>query len=317
MFHSFYKKRNVILFQGEKALLNHKQYFEGWYFKNMNDNFGISFIPGINITPQSKKAFIQIITKDTSSFVSYPIEKFIYHEKPFSIQIEHNLFTKDYMHICIEDSSQNLHIHGKMDYSNHTDIKNNIFYPNIMGPFSYLPFMECNHAILSMKSQVNGNLNINEKKFLFSNDTGYIEKDWGYSFPKKYIWCQGNEFQNPHASFLLSIADVPLKLFTFQGFICILKLKDKEYKFTSYNASKLELYEVGKTSVHVVLKKGDYSLTISSDLNTLNHSLMAPVQGMMKRTVFENITSSLYLTLKKKDQILFQDHSKNSGLEIG
>ena len=42
------------LFQGEKYLNMNKNYFEGWYFKNTNENTGISFIPGINITIKRK-----------------------------------------------------------------------------------------------------------------------------------------------------------------------------------------------------------------------------------------------------------------------
>lgn len=78
-----------------------------------------------------------------------------------------------------------------------------------MGPFSYVPFMECNHVILSMKNNANGHININDNMLNFDNGIGYIEKDWGCSFPKKYIWCQGNNFQNPTTSFMLSIADIP------------------------------------------------------------------------------------------------------------
>lgn len=72
-----------------------------------------------------------------------------------------------------------------------------------MGPFSYIPFMECNHAILSMKSKTNGQIKINNNKINFHNDIAYIEKDWGTSFPKSHIWCQANNFQNKTASFMI------------------------------------------------------------------------------------------------------------------
>ena len=41
--------KNPEVFQGEKYLKANKSYFEGWYFKNVSDENGISFIPGINI----------------------------------------------------------------------------------------------------------------------------------------------------------------------------------------------------------------------------------------------------------------------------
>ena len=59
-----YLIRNPELFQGEKYLTkrSNKNYFEGWYFKNSSNNNGISFIPGISISKNERKAFIQVIT---------------------------------------------------------------------------------------------------------------------------------------------------------------------------------------------------------------------------------------------------------------
>ncbi|MGN1268367.1 MAG: hypothetical protein ACI4U0_02555 [Candidatus Aphodocola sp.] len=68
--------KNSDLFQGEKYLNKNKNYFEGWYFKNINLKEGISFIPGINIDDIGKKAFIQIITNNKFYYVNYNIEDF-------------------------------------------------------------------------------------------------------------------------------------------------------------------------------------------------------------------------------------------------
>ena len=61
--------KNPDLFQGEKILTKNKDYFEGWYFKNTNNENGISFIPGINVTEKEKNAFIQVITNNNSYLV--------------------------------------------------------------------------------------------------------------------------------------------------------------------------------------------------------------------------------------------------------
>ena len=167
------------------------------------------------------------------------IENFSFSHNPFYIKIGNNYFSKDSIHIDIKDDTQNLIIYGDIKYSNQKNININLLNPNIMGPFSYVSFMECNHAIISMKMRTNGFININNNKIIFDNDIGYIEKDWGCSFPKSYIWCQGNDFQNKDATFMLSIADIPFKLFRFRGLICSLMLDNKEYRFATYNHAKL------------------------------------------------------------------------------
>ncbi len=307
--------KNPEVFQGEKYLYTNKDYFEGWYFKNTNNEEGISFIPGINIDNKNKKAFIQVITNDSSYFVNYNIDDFKFNHNPFCIKIGNNTFSRDSIHIDIRDDSQNLKVNGNIKYSNSKNIKTNIFKPNIMGPFSYIPYMECNHAILSMKNNISGYIDINNKEINFNNSNGYIEKDWGYSFPKSYIWCQGNNFKKSNASFMLSIADIPLKFVDFRGIICALIIENQEFKFTTYNNTKIIQYDVTTNSLDIILKKANYSLNIKSEYNE-GLKLSAPVKGSMEKDIFESICSAITLTLKKDNTIIFSDTSLNCGLEV-
>lgn len=79
-----------------------------------------------------------------------------------------------------------------------------------MGPFSYVPFMECRHGVFSMTNTVSGCLSINGHAYRFDNDVGYIEGDRGRSLPKVYAWTQCNFFDESPCSIMLSIADIPL-----------------------------------------------------------------------------------------------------------
>ena len=305
--------KNPDLFQGEKNLTENKDYFEGWYFKNTNKENSISFIPGINIENKSPKAFVQVITNDTSYFVNYDIKEFYFSHEPFAIKIGDNLFSKEGIHIDIK--TEELNINGDIKYTNNKSIDTNFMNPNIMGPFSYIPFMECNHAILSMQNKADGSIDINNKKFKLDDDMGYIEKDWGSSFPKSYIWCQGNNFQKSNASFMLSIADVPFKMFKFRGVICVLLIDDKEYKFTTYNNARLVDFDVNDDFLNVTLKKGDMYVSVQARYNNAQ-KLSAPVKGKMGKDIFESIVSTITVTLKQSDNIIFSDTSTNCGLEI-
>ena len=50
--------------------------------------------------------------------------------------------------------------------------------------------MECYHGIVSMDHTVNGLIEINNEKIDFSEGRGYIEKDWGRSFPQPISGCR-------------------------------------------------------------------------------------------------------------------------------
>ena len=55
--------------------------------------------------------------------------------------------------------------------------------PGVMGPFSFVPFMECYHGVVNIDHKISGSLMINNEEIDFTDGYGYIEKDWGKSFP--------------------------------------------------------------------------------------------------------------------------------------
>lgn len=260
-------------------------------------------------------SFIQIITKENSYFLSYSFQDFSFSNSPFFIKIANNFFSLDEINIDINDSFHKLNIEGNIHFSKSTPIASNFFAPNIMGPFSYFPSMECNHAVLSMKSNVSGSLHFNDNLINFDNGVAYIEKDWGTSFPKSYIWCQSNEFLAFPANFMLSIAEIPLGSFNFTGIISDISFENKEYKFATYYGAKLKKYDVDNNSISIEVQQGNKILSVSSLLENSNF-LFAPSKGKMKREILESISSKINVQIKEKDKIIFSNSGFNSGLEI-
>ena len=305
-----YNKNNLEVFQGKKCLTRNDDYFEGWYFKNIGVNEGISFIPGISINEKEKISFIQVITKDNSWFIDYDIEEFEYNDDPFWIRVGKSYFSKERVHIDIEDKELDLVVKGDLKYRNNVCLKK-----EIMGIFSRIPFMECKHSILCMKNSVDGIVFINDKKMEIFNGNGYIEKDFGKSFPKYYIWGEGNCFEDKDCSFFVSVADIFFKIFSFKGFICSLMLKNKEYRFASYNNSKILKYEVNDNGYELVLKKGKYILEIEA-YSEDGFMLKAPVNGKMDKEILETISGCIKVILKKNNKVMFLDDCNNCGIEI-
>jgi hypothetical protein len=53
-----------------------------------------------------------------------------------------------------------------------------------MGWYSFIPFMECKHGIVSANHKIKGKITVNNQIIDFDEGQGYIEKDWGTSFPE-------------------------------------------------------------------------------------------------------------------------------------
>ena len=56
-------------------------------------------------------------------------------------------------------------------------------------------------------------------------------------------------------------------------------------------------------------------MNINSKYNT-GSKLFAPVKGKMEKDIFESISATISVTLRKDDMVIFSDISTNCGLEI-
>ena len=141
------------------------------------------------------------------------------------------------------------------------------------------------------------------------------KKITGTSFPKTYLWCQANSFENPNTSLSFATAHIPFTLFSFRGLICVLIVDGKEYRFATYNNSRLKKFDVTEQNVDILLTKGDYSLSIKCD-KVKGFPLLSPLKGGMEKTIIETIDSRVDVVLKKGGDVVYSDSSINAGLEI-
>ncbi|MBN2299868.1 MAG: hypothetical protein JXC31_01645, partial [Acholeplasmataceae bacterium] len=187
--------------------------------------------------------------------------------------------------------------------------------PNIMGIFGYLNFMECYHGIVSMNHQLNGILNTNQSNIDFFNGKGYIEKDWGKSFPKSYVWLQSNHFKDPNTSFLFSYADIPFLGFHFKGLIMNFIYQNKEYRFATYNNAKVKKETIEDGHVYYEIKKGKYLLEIHAK-SSVQVELASPKNGLMVDKIKEGLSGNITIKLYEKDKLIYEDIGKHAGIEI-
>lgn len=288
-----------------KDIYNKKKgFFEGWYFKHQYNNKSIVFIPGINIDKNGDKySFIQIITDEKTYNINYDYKEFSISKDKLEIKIKNNIFLRDGISLNIK--SKEINIKGVLKYKDITPIKY-----NIMGPFSVFPFMECNHGVISLYHNVNGMLDINNEEILIENGKGYIEKDWGTSFPKTYMWIHSNCFDKEKISVMVSIADIPFLGTEFKGCIAVVYYKGKEYRLATYNGVKI--LEYNKNGL--VIKRGKYKLEIDIKENN-PQELLAPSRGSMNRIIRENISCSAKFKFYENKKILFDLESNNTSFE--
>jgi hypothetical protein len=310
MLRKIYKLYHPDIYQGSRRK---KKYFEGWYFKIVNDEetLALAFIPGVSIgREEPDHAFIQVLDgrNAKSYYYSFSSDEFEADKKELKLKIGNNFFSKAAIHLDLPE------FHGKITMENHISIPTNVFSPGIMGWYSFTPFMQCYHGVVSMYHKVEGSLTCLGSAYDFKNGVGYIEKDWGTSFPRCWIWSHCNHFDhNTPVSLMASVAHIPWMGSYFIGFIVALLFEGQVKIFATYNNSKMKV-AINDHGAAMEFKKNDTVLTLECTPGA-GADLKSPIEGIMKGKVNESLQASINLTLQTKNQIITLK-GRNAGLEI-
>lgn len=282
-----------------KARLVDIGYFKGWYFKCSTQDKTIAFVPAYHYSNNKKSASLQIITDDKA--LNIPFDKLEYTEKPLYVKIGNCIFSHE--GIILNFNGDGLKLEGKLCFEGLSPIRY-----DIMGPFKYVPFMQCRHSVFSMSHKINGEIMVNDQLYYFENGTGYIEGDCGRSFPKKYIWTQCC-FENN--SLMLSVADIPFLGIRFTGIIGVVLLNGKEYRIATYLGAKVK--QVDKNTV--TIKQGSFEFTAKL-LKKNAQPLAAPTNGDMCRTIHESASCEAYYRFCHENKVLFEFTTDKASFEF-
>lgn len=300
-----------------------KNFFEGWYFKivDKKNDCKLAIIPGISYgnNDDDHHSFIQVLNGKESNFnyLSYDINDFRYDNNKFRICINSNIFTLDSMNLSI--NYNNLSIHGNLIFKNLVKWPGSIINPGSMGFYNYLKFMECYSQVCSLNGSIVGSLSINGANVDFTGGKVYIEKNWGSSFPKSWLWIQSNSFKSRKASVTCSVGTIPFPIKDFTGFLIGVTLENEFYSFTTINNSKINIQNFGEDIALTATKK-NLKLTLKTYTNPKDFVVLkAPNKGSMTSTVKETINAQVYMLLEdtKTNKKIFEDIGLSTGVEYG
>jgi len=306
---SWHLRQNPTIYQGWRKT---KNYFEGWYFKivDPDQNLAFALIPGLSKSSDAH-AFIQFIdgVNCESQYHRFPLESFSPMPDKFEIKIEEQEFSEEKI------SFQSDELSVELIQSPHTKLASSLLSPGIMGWYSYMPFMQCYHGLVSMNHHVSGKVRIGQKHYQLNAAKCYVEKDWGVSFPKAWIWNQCNTFKdNNELSIFASVAHIPWLGSYFIGFIAAIFYKGEIEVFATYNNSKRKTHVKGN-HVFMSFKKKNKILEIES-VKEEGAMLKSPIQGEMVSKVNESLLATMRVTYAIGNKKLVEDTGTYSGLEL-
>ncbi len=303
------------VYQGKRRA---KNYFEGWYYKHVDASGDQiwSIIFGVSRSGDSH-SFIQVIEGKTGAteYFRFDADAFSYDRKELFITIGENVIRKDLIELNLE--GEKFSIKGSLDYKEVSAYPQKLLAPGIMGWYTYAPFMECYHGVVSMNHTLHGQLEINGKEIDFTGGKGYIEKDWGRSMPSDWIWMQCNHFPAAQdASLMISVARIPWLTGHFPGFLSFFRVGEEVYRFATYNRSELSRVVLQPDKVELKMTNRKYTLEVTVE-RKISGQLKAPVKGQMDRKIAESLDANLTVRLAKQEgTVILEGAGEHAGLEI-
>jgi hypothetical protein len=294
-------------------------YFEGWYFKVV-DAAGahpLAIIPGIAAEKSgARHGFVQIIRGDgTSHWFDLPWDSFSYAKDRFEIRLGGCRFTDREIDLDLDEGS--LSVKGELRTGEPSRWPVRPLSPGIMGPFRFVPFMECYHGIVSLDHSVDGTVEIGGTALDFDGGRGYSEKDWGRSFPSSWVWVQSNDFGRTGVSLTASIAKIPWLGSSFVGSIAGLLVDGRLYRFATYTGARLVSLSHPTGGVEFVLQDRSYRLEVSAS-GAVPGMLRSPLLGRMIGQVEESLCGTVHVRLVERagGAEVFSGIGHSSGIEL-
>jgi hypothetical protein len=188
-----------------------------------------------------------------------------------------------------------------------------------MGWYAWVPFMECYHGVLSLDHAIDGALQVQNRSIDMSGGRGYIEKDWGRSFPSAWVWFQTNHFAQPGTSLTASVANIPWLRSSFPGFIIGLWLEGELYRFATYTGARTTVLDIDDKRVTWIVTSKQHRLEMQA-IRAQGGLINAPTTLDMGRRIAETLDAAvdvrLYALGDRPERLLFEGTGRHAGLEV-
>jgi hypothetical protein len=159
---------------------------------------------------------------------------------------------------------------------------------------------------------------VNDQAIDLTGGQGYIEKDWGRSFPSAWVWFQSNHFEQPGISLTASVAIIPWIRRSFVGFIIGLWHDGVLSRFATYTGARIEKLDITDEQVNWVVRDRRYRLEMQA-IQAEGGLLQAPTTRDMGRRIAETLNGSVRMALyelgRGEPRLIADGTGHHAGLE--
>ena len=312
-----------------------RNYFEGWYFREQTEDLTIAFVPTLHYDEEGRMTgSLQVILPEKSWFFAYDHPVNMNLPDSLFVVLGKNVFTEACIHLDIDEPG--LRIKGDIYFDREPGAK-----LHVMGPLG-LPLVSrllpCAHKIWATEQELSGELEIlaggapletkprkgtgdcadvahrgNGKVFSFNDGKGYMEADYGKTFPKTYFWTHCNWFDEKNLR--IACAGVELSFAGYRGaflgcFACI-DQDGYKVKLATYLGARVEHFSADGFRI----RQGKYVFE-GWKMEGKPVKLQSPRDGAMGEKTDEYLTCTVRYKLSRGGEVIFDEISQRAAYEF-
>ena len=290
-------------------------FFEGWYYKLVSADEAVRYaiIPGVFLGPHGH-CFIQVLDGVTgrSAYHTFPLDQFVASRERFDVRIGRSHFSADGLILDVDTAEGQAR--GELRFEEVKPWPVTWRSPGIMGWYAWVPRMECYHGVLSFDHAIAGTMTVDGHTCDWTGGRGYIEKDWGQSFPAAWVWFQSNHFATSNTCLTASVALIPWLNRAFRGFIVGLWHQGTLYRFANYTGAHPERLDVTDTHVRWLLRDRSCALELFAE-RAEGGLILGPTRTRMDTPVHETLRATVHVRLTKGGHVIYEGTGRHAGLE--
>ncbi len=285
-------------------------FFEGWYFKHQSDEHTLILIPAFHRDEEgNESASLQIILDDIARRLDFSTEDFEADSQRLYVRLGQNVFSEKGCRLHID--LPGLTLRGHLRYGTFHSPRR-----SLMGPLGKFP-LPCFHEVLSLFHGLRGLITVNGQLWDFSDGFGYLEKDWGHSFPTSYLWLQcGWQEAAGRSCVMMAIANLGTRQAPITACGSLILCGGKQYRLSTYQGAQLT-HCGGR---RIALRQGEWLLQVILPPDTWRPAaqgalLLAPKAGRMSRTIREHSRCLMRCQLYKGGTRILDEQKDAGSLE--
>lgn len=280
-----------------KGTFDRNKYFEGWFQKVYLSELQASFVIIYGYATANSIdsfGFIQLLLPGKlPRFLYYPKNEITCDHNRHIVTMGTNKMSKD----CIEIDEKDISI--KLSFKNNQLIQT---FKNSMGYSYYVPNLPCYHSVLNSCHLASGEIRHDDCHYSLVDEIGYMEKNWGTSFPESYFWLHAIDPNDTQVSLLFSHAEVKWLGEKFIRHVGHFRMDGREIDLRTLRNFSFKKIDQNTQIQIIRIESKSLKLDISIKIGK-NVILKGPTNGELSRNIIHHADAIIDVNMIMDDKI--------------